>query len=132
MMKTASGRRRAAGKDRSLLKLLLIAALCALILPISAQAEQDVRAAKFWLPHCVKADMACIGYLQALLDINHFERENGIQVQWCAPDAMKLDDLRLLIIRKLKADPDKLTLPFVTLATGALVSAYPCLEDLAK
>ena len=76
--------------------------------------------------------MACIGYLQAMLDINNLERQNGTHVQWCAPEIIKLEDLRLIIIRKLKAEPDKLTSPFVTLATNALVSAYPCLEDLAK
>ena len=67
--------------------------------------------------------MACIGYLQAMLDINNLERQNGTHVQWCAPEIIKLEDLRLIIIRKLKAEPDKLTLPFVTLATNALVSA---------
>jgi hypothetical protein len=97
-----------------------------------ASAEPDVHTAKFWLPHCQKSDMACIGYLQALLDINNFERENGIQVQWCAPEIVKLEDMRLIIISKLKADPDKLTSPFVTLAVSALTSAYPCLEDLAR
>jgi hypothetical protein len=107
--------------------------LCALALQtIPARAEQDVHTAKFWLPHCQKSDMACIGYLQAMLDLNNLERENGLHVQWCAPKVMKLEDLRLVIVRKLKAEPEKLTLPFVTLATNALISAYPCLEDLAK
>jgi len=98
--------------------------------PVSA--ETDVRAAKFWLSHCQKADMACIGYLQAMLDINNHQRENGIHVQWCAPVIVRLDEMRLIIIRKLKADPAKLALPFVTLATDALVSAYPCIEDLVQ
>jgi hypothetical protein len=128
-----SGQGRVALKDSSLPKLSFIVALCALMLrTTSACAEQDVHTAKFWLPHCQKSDMACIGYLQALLDINNFERENGIHVQWCAPEIIKLEDLRLIIVRKLKAEPDKLMSPFVTLATNALISAYPCLEDLAK
>ncbi|AGK58244.1 hypothetical protein HYPDE_32858 [Hyphomicrobium denitrificans 1NES1] len=128
-----SGHGRIALKDSSLPKLSFVVALCALMLQtIPACAEQDVHTAKFWLPHCQKSDMACIGYLQALLDINNLERENGIQVQWCAPEIIKLEDLRVIIVRKLKAEPDKLTSPFVTLATNALISAYPCLEDLAK
>lgn len=120
-------------KDSSLAKIISIVALCVLMLqttPVSA--EPDVHTAKFWLSHCQKSDMACIGYLQALLDINNLERENGIQVQWCAPEIVKLEDLRLIIVRKLKAEPDSLSSPFVTVATNALISAYPCLEDLAK
>jgi hypothetical protein len=76
--------------------------------------------------------MACIGYLQALLDTNNFNRESGIHVAWCAPNVLRLDDLRVTIIRGLKAKPDKLSLPFITRATDALTTAYPCLDDLAK
>ena len=120
-------------KDSSLAKILSTVALCALMLQtLSVRAEPDVHTAKFWLPHCQKSDMACIGYLQALLDINNLERENGFQVQWCAPEIMKLEDLRVIIVRKLKAEPENLSSPFVTLATNALISAYPCLEELAK
>jgi hypothetical protein len=95
-------------------------------------AEQDIHAAKFWLSHCEKADMACIGYLQALLDANNLNRENGIQVTWCAPNVLRLDDLRLTIIRELKAKPKKLSSPFINRAMDALTTAYPCLDDLAK
>lgn len=96
------------------------------------RAEQDIHAAKFWLSHCEKSDMACIGYLQALLDQNNFDRESGTHVKWCAPNVLRLEDLRLTVIRELKAKPDKLSSPFVTRATEALVTAYPCLDDLAK
>lgn len=99
---------------------------------VPLRAEQDIHAGKFWLSHCQKADMACIGYLQAMLDINNLDRENGTAVKWCAPPVLRLDDLRLTIIRGLKAHPDQLSLPFVTLATNALMTAYPCMEDLAK
>lgn len=117
----------------SLFKVSFIFALCALMfLAAPVRAEQDIRAGKFWLSHCQKSNMACIGYLQAMLDINNLQRENGIHVQWCAPEIIQLDEMRLIIIRKMKAEPEKLSLPFVTLATNALISAYPCLEDLVK
>ncbi|ADJ22797.1 hypothetical protein Hden_0983 [Hyphomicrobium denitrificans ATCC 51888] len=128
-----SGLGRTYPKDSSLAKIFSIVALCVLMLqatPVSA--EPDVHTAKFWLPHCQKSDMACIGYLQALLDINNLERENGYHVQWCAPEIIKLEDLRVVIVRKLKAEPDSLSSPFVRVATNALISAYPCLEDLIK
>lgn len=113
-------------------------ACCALMLqmvPLQARplrTEQDIHAAKFWLSHCEKSDMACIGYLQALLDTNNFNRESGIHVAWCAPNVLRLDDLRVTIIRELKAKPEKLSLPFITRATDALTTAYPCLDDMAK
>jgi hypothetical protein len=103
-----------------------------MFLAAPVRAEQDIHAGKFWLSHCQKSNMACIGYLQAMLDINNLQRENGIHVQWCAPEIIQLDEMRLIIIRKMKAEPEKLSLPFVTLATNALISAYPCLEDLVK
>jgi len=120
-------------KDSPLGKIISVVALCMLLFQTTpVRAEPDVHTAKFWLPHCQKSNMACIGYLQALLDINNLERENGLHVQWCAPEIIKLEDLRVIIVRKLKAEPDSLSLPFVTVATNALISAYPCLEDLVK
>jgi hypothetical protein len=104
-------------------------------MPLQARpqsAEQDIHAAKFWLSHCEKSDMACIGYLQALLDANNFDRDNGAHVKWCAPHILRLEDLRLTIVRELKAKPDKLSSPFITRVTDALTIAYPCLDDLAK
>jgi hypothetical protein len=112
--------------------LFTIAFLTLMMQPVSLKAGQDVNTAKFWLPHCQKADMACIGYLQALLDMNNLERENGVAVKWCAPNVLRLDDLRLTIIRELKAKPEQLSLPFITLATNALITAYPCLDDVLK
>jgi hypothetical protein len=49
--------------------------------------------------------MACIGYLQAMLDINNLDRESGAPVKWCAPRQLVLDDLRKTILRGLRAKP---------------------------
>lgn len=76
--------------------------------------------------------MICIGYLQALLDINNLSRENGVHVRWCAPHVVRLDDIRLTILREMKAKPEKLSMPFAEFAMNALETAYPCLDDLAK
>ena len=95
-------------------------------------AAEDVHSTKFWIKHCKKADMACIGYLQAMLDINNFDQQNGVPVKWCAPHEIILDDLRKTILRGLRAKPIAPEIPFVTGATNALITAYPCLEGTVK
>ena len=95
-------------------------------------AAEDVHSTKFWISHCKKSDAACIGYLQAMLDINNFDQQNGVPVKWCAPDEIILDDLRKTILRGLRAKPIAPEVPFVTGATNALITAYPCLEDMVK
>ena len=97
-----------------------------------ALAAEDVHSTRFWISHCKKADMACIGYLQAMLDINNLDRENGAPVKWCAPHQIILDDLRKTILRGLRAKPIAPEVPFVDGATNALITAYPCLEDMVK
>ncbi len=76
--------------------------------------------------------MACIGYLQAMLDINNLEEGTGAPVKWCAPHQITLDDLRKTILHGLKAKPIAADVPFVTGATNELITAYPCLEDMVK
>jgi hypothetical protein len=99
--------------------------------PLPAAAE-DIHSTKFWISHCRNADMACIGYLQAMLDINNLEQSNGAPVKWCAPHQIVLDDLRKTILRGLRAKQIASDLPFVVGATNELVTAYPCLEDAVK
>jgi Rap1a immunity proteins len=95
-------------------------------------AAEDVHSTRFWISHCKKADMACIGYLQAMLDINSFDQQNGVPVKWCAPHEIILDDLRKKILRGLRAKPVAPEVPFVTAATNTLITAYPCLEGTVK
>jgi Rap1a immunity proteins len=95
-------------------------------------AAEDVHSTKFWIKHCKQADMACIGYLQAMLDINNLEQENGAPVKWCAPHQIILEDLRKTILRGIRAKPNAPEVPFVTAATNALITGYPCLEDMVK
>ncbi len=78
-----------------------------------ALTAEDVHSTKFWISHCKKADMACIGYLQAMLDINNLDRESGAPVKWCAPRQLVLDDRRKTILRGLRAKPIAPEVPFV-------------------
>jgi hypothetical protein len=120
-------------KDTALFRIPAAIVVCAVLLQSSAlSAESDIHAAKFWQSHCKKSDMVCIGYLQALLDINNASRENGEHVRWCAPLVVRLDDIRLTILREMKAKPERLSIPFINFAMKALETAYPCLDDLAK
>lgn len=120
-------------KDSALFRTRVAIIVCAVLFQSSVlRAEPDIHAAKFWQSHCQKSDMACIGYLQALLDINNASRENGEHVRWCAPHIVRLDNIRLTILREMKAKPEKLSTPFITFAMKALETAYPCLDDLAK
>jgi hypothetical protein len=68
----------------------------------------------------------CNAYIWGLLDMNTAIKFVLKLQLFCPPDGFNLDQLRLVVVKSLKADPEHLNEAFGSLAISALAAAFPC------
>jgi hypothetical protein len=68
----------------------------------------------------------CDMYVTGLLDMNT-GLKFGFKFQlFCPPEGFNVDQLRLVIVKAVKAEPEHLNEAFGSLAIAALIHAFPC------
>ena len=101
-----------------------------MVAAMTSCATADDATGSYWMKKCSEAapkNAKCLGYLNAIRDMNQMLTEVFEQPLWCAPKAVTVGQLRHVILSELgAAPPARLSQPFAGLATLALKSRFPC------
>lgn len=105
---------------------LLVVAL--ILFCIHCPANAKIETGNEWLPRCTAEDhLECIVYLKGFSDMHDIAKilwdTRGV---WCAPEAVTYGQLRSVVVKWMRDNPQRLNDAFQVIVTQALADAFPC------
>jgi hypothetical protein len=92
--------------------------------------RRDTDSGNYWLGLCddpgegVRA--YCWAYIQGLNGTNDLLKYGANNPIWCLPSGVTTEQMRLVILKAMRAKPEDLHFPFAGLAIAALIEKFPC------
>ncbi len=69
----------------------------------------------------------CTGYVTGITDAyNVFHNWNFIEPMWCMPNEVSIDQLKKVVLKYLKENPQAIHMSASSLVVNAVVLAFPC------
>ena len=70
----------------------------------------------------------CIGFLLGFVEMDVINRHTNGRNMLCLPDESTYGQIKSIIVKHMKDNPEKLHLPFYAVSLKALTEAFPCEE----
>lgn len=116
------------------MRLALSAFLGLLLSAFSVQAFAQGQEEKVWIfangldlkSHCETNRQFCAGYVASISDSIAVLAQSNRAATICLPQATQLEQIMLVVTKYLSENPDKLHVSAATLASRAIIDAFPC------